>query len=71
MLEFGLQPDNIAAVHLGIASHNVFDLAYTHLLAEERGITEGLVFEMLEGMGETMFAGPCSQKKTICCFTLR
>ena len=39
MLEFGLQPDNIKAVHLGIASHNVFDLAYAHLLAEESGIT--------------------------------
>ncbi|HIN00224.1 MAG TPA: aldehyde dehydrogenase, partial [Deltaproteobacteria bacterium] len=47
MLEFGLQPENIAAVHFGLASHNLFDLAYTHVLAEERGITEGLVFEML------------------------
>ena len=52
MLEFGLQPENIAAVHFGLASHNLFDLAYTHVLAEERGITEGLVFEMLEGMAD-------------------
>jgi len=52
MLEFGLQPENIAAVHFGLASHNLFDLAYTHVLAEERGITDGLVFEMLEGMAD-------------------
>ncbi len=52
MLEFGLQPENIAAVHFGLASHNLFDLAYTHVLAEERGISEGLIFEMLEGMAD-------------------
>ncbi len=52
MLEFGLQPENIEAVHFGLASHNLFDLAYTYLLAEDRGITEGLVFEMLEGMAD-------------------
>ncbi len=52
MLEYGLIPENIEVVHLGLASHNLFDLAYTHVLAEERGITEGLVFEMLEGMAD-------------------
>ena len=52
MLEFGLQPENIAAVHFGLASHNLFDLAYTHVLAEERGISAGLVYEMLEGMAD-------------------
>ena len=52
MLEYGLLPENIAVVHFGLASHNLFDLAYTHVLAEERGISEGLVFEMLEGMAD-------------------
>ena len=52
MLEYGLLPENIEVVHLGLASHNLFDLAYTHVLAEERCITEGLVFEMLEGMAD-------------------
>ncbi len=52
MLEFALKPQNIKAVHLGLASHNLFDLAYTYCLAEQLGIKEGLVFEMLEGMGE-------------------
>ncbi len=52
MLEYGLLPENIEAVHLGLASHNLFDLAYTKILAEERDITVGLVFEMLEGMAD-------------------
>jgi len=52
MLEYGLLPENIEAVHLGLASHNLFDLAYTKILAEERDISDGLVFEMLEGMAD-------------------
>ena len=52
MLEYGLRQENIAAVHFGLASHNLFDLAYTKILTEEHGITEGLVFEMLEGMAD-------------------
>ena len=52
MLEYGLLPENIEAVHLGLASHNLFDLAYTKILAEERDISVGLVFEMLEGMAD-------------------
>ena len=69
MLEFGLQPDNINAVHLGIASHNVFDLAYTHLLAEESGITEGLVFEMLEGMADHVRRAMQSKKHNMLLYT--
>ena len=52
MLEYGLLPENIEVVHLGLASHNLFDLAYTKILAEERDISDGLVFEMLEGMAD-------------------
>ena len=69
MLEFGLQPDNIKAVHLGIASHNVFDLAYAHLLAEESGITEGLVFEMLEGMADHVRRAMQSKKHNLLLYT--
>ncbi len=35
MLEYGLLPENIEVVHLGLASHNLFDLAYTKNIAEE------------------------------------
>jgi RHH-type proline utilization regulon transcriptional repressor/proline dehydrogenase/delta 1-pyrroline-5-carboxylate dehydrogenase len=48
-----LTPENLQAVHLGIAGHNLFDVAFAHLLMGERGIdgAEGAVeFEMLAGM---------------------
>jgi RHH-type proline utilization regulon transcriptional repressor/proline dehydrogenase/delta 1-pyrroline-5-carboxylate dehydrogenase len=50
MVAFGLQPEHAAAVRLGIASHNLFELAYAHELAEHRGLGEAVTFEMLEGM---------------------
>jgi RHH-type proline utilization regulon transcriptional repressor/proline dehydrogenase/delta 1-pyrroline-5-carboxylate dehydrogenase len=52
MLHFIMGPDNIQAVHAGIASHNVFDLAYAYLLARRNGVTAFLAFEMLEGMAD-------------------
>jgi RHH-type proline utilization regulon transcriptional repressor/proline dehydrogenase/delta 1-pyrroline-5-carboxylate dehydrogenase len=50
MLEEGLRPENAAAVRLGVASHNLFDLAYALVLAQERGVLDRVHFEMLEGM---------------------
>ncbi len=52
MVHFGMQPENISAVNLGIASHNLFELAYASTLAEEYGVTEFFYFEMLEGMAD-------------------
>lgn len=50
MLHEGLREENIAAVHLGLASHNLFDVAYGLVLAHERGALDRVQFEMLEGM---------------------
>ncbi len=50
MLHEGMKPENIRAVRLGIASHNLFDLAYSLVLAEEGGVLDRVQFEMLEGM---------------------
>jgi len=50
MVHFGMQPENMRAVHLGIASHNLFELAYAYKLAERNQVTDGFTFEMLEGM---------------------
>ena len=37
-LDEALQPRNIAAVRIGVAGHNLFDIAYAWLLAQERGV---------------------------------
>ncbi len=52
MVEFGMRKENIEAVQLGIASHNLFDLAFARVLAEERKLTDYFYFEMLEGMAD-------------------
>ena len=50
MLHFGMQPAHRAAVRLGIASHNLFELAYALICAVEEDALDVLQFEMLEGM---------------------
>lgn len=50
MVEYGCRPEHTKAVHLGIGSHNLFDIAYALLLREERGVQAEVEFEMLEGM---------------------
>ena len=54
MIDFGLRPENVEGVSLGIASHNLFDLAYAANLAKHRGTANGLIFEMLTGMADHM-----------------
>jgi RHH-type transcriptional regulator, proline utilization regulon repressor / proline dehydrogenase / delta 1-pyrroline-5-carboxylate dehydrogenase len=50
MLEAALAPENLVAMDVGVASHNLFDLAYGFVLAEERKALDQVQFEMLEGM---------------------
>ncbi|MCB1148717.1 MAG: bifunctional proline dehydrogenase/L-glutamate gamma-semialdehyde dehydrogenase [Chlamydiia bacterium] len=50
MLAYGCQKENARAVHLGIGSHNLFDVAYALLLRSEQGLEKEVRFEMLEGM---------------------
>lgn len=52
VLNWALTPENTAAVRIGVAGHNLFDLAFAHLLAEERGVSDHVDFEMLLGMAE-------------------
>ncbi len=50
MLHEALKPENISAAHLGIASHNLFELSYALVLAARNACLDKLQFEMLEGM---------------------
>ncbi len=52
MLQYAMQPENIKAVHLGVASHNLFELAYAHELGHALNVTDYFWFEMLEGMAD-------------------
>ncbi|MDR2472873.1 MAG: proline dehydrogenase family protein [Tannerella sp.] len=50
ILDMALTAENTAALNTGVASHNFFTIAYAHLLCEQNGVTQGVTFEMLEGM---------------------
>lgn len=50
MLQEALKPENLEAVRVGVASHNLFDLSYALVLAKELGALDKIQFEMLEGM---------------------
>jgi RHH-type transcriptional regulator, proline utilization regulon repressor / proline dehydrogenase / delta 1-pyrroline-5-carboxylate dehydrogenase len=50
MLDWLLQPDRLSHLRVGIASHNLFDVAWGHLLASARGVGDRVEFEMLQGM---------------------
>jgi len=52
MLEYATQKENINAVRIGVASHNLFDIAYVYLCAQENGTLDLVTFEMLSGMSE-------------------
>ncbi|SDS30000.1 bifunctional proline dehydrogenase/L-glutamate gamma-semialdehyde dehydrogenase [Agrococcus carbonis] len=52
VLTWALTTDRIANVELGVAGHNLFDVAFAWLLAKQRGIEAGLDFEMLLGMAQ-------------------
>ncbi len=48
-----LEPDSLDALHIGVAGHNLFDIAFAHLLLGARGVRPGderVEFEMLAGM---------------------
>ncbi|SJN40414.1 Proline dehydrogenase / Delta-1-pyrroline-5-carboxylate dehydrogenase [Microbacterium esteraromaticum] len=51
-LDEAFQPRNAAAVRIGVAGHNLFDIAFAWLLAGERGVREAVEFEMLLGMAQ-------------------
>ena len=50
MVHYGMQPDHRAAIRLGIATHNLFELAYALVCAVEDNSLDAIQFEMLEGM---------------------
>ncbi|MEP7764249.1 bifunctional proline dehydrogenase/L-glutamate gamma-semialdehyde dehydrogenase [Sanguibacter sp. 25GB23B1] len=52
VLRYALHPERIANVRVGVAGHNLFDVAYAWLLAGQRGVRAGIEFEMLLGMAQ-------------------
>lgn len=52
VLNWAFTPENADAVKIGVAGHNLFDVAFAWLLAGRRGVSSAVDFEMLLGMAE-------------------
>jgi RHH-type proline utilization regulon transcriptional repressor/proline dehydrogenase/delta 1-pyrroline-5-carboxylate dehydrogenase len=50
LLDRALNPSHANALRVGLASHNLFDVAFGLLLARARGVEAALDIEMLQGM---------------------
>jgi RHH-type proline utilization regulon transcriptional repressor/proline dehydrogenase/delta 1-pyrroline-5-carboxylate dehydrogenase len=54
MLLAATEPEAAAAVRLGVASHNIFDLAFGLVLRASRSVEREVGFEVLEGMANSV-----------------
>jgi RHH-type proline utilization regulon transcriptional repressor/proline dehydrogenase/delta 1-pyrroline-5-carboxylate dehydrogenase len=55
LMDFLLDKEVAPYINVGIASHNLFDLALAYRLAKQRGVQKYFSAEMLEGMSETAY----------------
>ncbi len=49
-LDHVLRPSRLVGARIGVASHNLFDVAWAALTAGSRGVADRVDFEMLQGM---------------------
>ena len=56
IMDYLLDAEVAPYVHLGVASHNLFDQALGMFLAKQRGVEKFYSAEMLEGMSETAYS---------------
>src|SRR5690554_33097 len=56
VLNWALTPERTDSVRLGVAGHNLFDIAFAWLLAKQRRVESRIEFEMLLGMAQVQAA---------------
>jgi RHH-type proline utilization regulon transcriptional repressor/proline dehydrogenase/delta 1-pyrroline-5-carboxylate dehydrogenase len=52
LLDYAMRPDRVRNIRIGVAGHNLFDVAFAWLLADRRGVRDEVEFEMLLGMAQ-------------------
>jgi len=65
MLEFGCRPENARAVNLGVASHNLFDLALALVLRRNPALAN-LSKSKCSKEWQTTRRGPCRRRPAGC-----
>ncbi|MSY63414.1 MAG: aldehyde dehydrogenase family protein, partial [Actinobacteria bacterium] len=56
LIDYALDAKRIKALRVGIAGHNLFDLAFAHKLSVAREVSDRVEFEMLQGMAQHLSA---------------
>ena len=69
MLEFATRTEHAKVVRVGVASHNLFDVAYAMLVRKERGVENRVEFEMLEGMANAQALEVCERSGGMTVYT--
>ncbi|MBA4083711.1 MAG: aldehyde dehydrogenase [Kytococcus sp.] len=68
-IERALRPELAGALRLGVASHNLYDVAAAHLLAQHRGVQDALDVEMLQGMSPAQARAVRDEVGTVILYT--
>lgn len=55
MIQYGVVTRHAHAAHIGVGTHNIFDLAYTLLERSEKNTEKFVGFEMIYGMNPSIF----------------
>lgn len=56
VLHWLLEQERMRGVRVGVAGHNLFDLAFSYLLGAERGVSSRVEYEMLQGFASDQAA---------------
>ena len=69
LIDTALRPEHSRAVRIGIASHNLFHLAWAIEVAKSRGVESQLDIEMLEGMANAEALAVAGQTGSVLLYT--
>ncbi len=69
MLDWALRPENCESMSIGVATHNLFDIAWAKLLGERRGVSEAVEFEMLQGMAPNLASAVRNSTSSLLLYT--
>lgn len=69
VLNYALTAERVKNIRIGVAGHNLFDLAFAWLLAKERGADSGMDVEMLLGMAPEQAAAVSATTGSLVLYT--
>lgn len=69
MIDYAFDALNLESLRIGVASHNLFEVAWAMVFAEARGVTRMIEMEMLEGMAPSIGEAVTAKAKGLLLYT--